>query len=77
MVARWGPTFTKRRGKVYRYYLCIMPTSTATSSCPVRCLAAGEIERTVVEQVRAVLRSPEILAQTYRGVHASKPRGTK
>jgi hypothetical protein len=32
----------------------------------VRRLSAGEIERTVVDQLRAVLRAPEILAQTYR-----------
>jgi hypothetical protein len=60
------PNFTRRRGKVYRYYLCVRAERGGGDSCPVRCLPAGEIEGTVIDQLRAVLRSPEILAQTYR-----------
>jgi len=64
------PNFTKRRGKVYRYYLCVHAEKNGRGTCPVRCLPAGEIERTVVDQLRAVLRAPEILAQTYREARA-------
>jgi site-specific DNA recombinase len=65
-----GPTFTKRRGKVYRYYLCLHASKNGHATCPVRSLPAGEIERTVVDQLRAVLRAPEFLAQTYREARA-------
>jgi hypothetical protein len=65
-----GPTFTKRRGKEYRYYHCIYADKHGSGSCPVGSLSAGEIERTVVEQLRAVLRAPEVLAQTYRSARA-------
>jgi len=65
-----GPTFTKRRGKVYRYYLCVHASKNGYDSCPTRSLPAGEIERVVVEQLRKVLKSPEILAQTYREARA-------
>ncbi len=64
------PNFTKRRGKVYRYYLCVRAERGQRDCCPVRCLSAGEIERMVVDQLRAVLRAPEILAQTYREARA-------
>jgi site-specific DNA recombinase len=65
-----GPTFTKRRGKVYRYYLCVHASKNGHASCPTRALSAGEIERTVIDQLRAVLRAPEFLAQTYREAQA-------
>jgi site-specific DNA recombinase len=60
------PTFTKRRGKVYRYYLCLHASKNGHATCPVRSLPGGEIERTVIDQLRVVLRAPEFLAQTYR-----------
>ena len=64
------PNFTRRRGKVYRYYLCVRAERGERGSCPVRCLSAGEIERTVIDQLRTVLRAPEVLAQTYREARA-------
>jgi site-specific DNA recombinase len=64
------PTFTNRRGKVYRYYLCLHASKNGHGTCPVRSLPGGEIERTVVDQLRAVLRAPEFLAQTYREARA-------
>jgi site-specific DNA recombinase len=64
------PTFTKRRGKVYRYYLCLHASKNGHATCPVRSLPGGEIERTVIDQVRAVLRAPEFLAQTHREARA-------
>jgi len=65
-----GPTFSKRSGKVYRYYLCVHASKNGYDSCPVRSLSAGEIEGVVIEQLRRVLRSPELLAQTYREARA-------
>jgi len=65
-----GPTFSRRRGKLYRYYLCVHASKHGADSCPTRCLPAGEIEGVVVDQLRRVLRSPEVLAQTYREARA-------
>jgi hypothetical protein len=36
--------------------------------CPVRSIPAGEVEEVVLAQVRALLRSPEIIAQTWAAV---------
>jgi DNA invertase Pin-like site-specific DNA recombinase len=70
-----GPTFTRRRGKVYRYYLCVHASKNGHDSCPTRCLSAGEIERTVMEQLRTVFRTPEIVAQTCREARAQVEQG--
>jgi len=61
-----GPHFSRRRGKLYRYYLCVHASKHGYDSCPVRSLSAGQIEGVVIDQLRQVLRSPELLAQTYR-----------
>ena len=59
-----GPTFTKRRGRVYRYYACIHGSKHGAGSCPVGSVPAGEIEGAVIEQLRAVFESPEVVAAT-------------
>jgi len=65
-----GPTYTKKRGRFYRYYLCVHASKNGHDSCPTRSLSAGEIEHTVVDQLRAILRAPEFLAKTYRSARA-------
>ena len=64
------PTFSARRGKRYRYYLCGRASKQGHDACPTRTLAAGEIEGVVVEQLRGVFRSPEMIAKTYRSARA-------
>jgi len=61
-----GPTYTKRRGKMYRYYLCVHASKNGRDSCPIRTLAAGEIETAVVARLREILRSPEMVAAAVR-----------
>jgi len=56
-----GPTFTKKPGRIYRYYLCVQASKKGHSSCPTRMLPAGEIEGAVVAQLRELLRQPETL----------------
>lgn len=58
------PTYTTRNGKTYRYYLCVKASKSGYDSCPVKTVAAGEIEDAVIGQLRAVFRSPEMIAQT-------------
>ena len=58
-------SWTKRHGKVYSYYVCTQATKMGYSTCPVKTVAAGEMEQAVTNQLRAVFRSPEMVAQTY------------
>jgi site-specific DNA recombinase len=67
-----GPTFTKRRGKVYRYYLCVHASKHGPGSCPVGAVPAGEIERAVIEQLRAVFEAPEVVAATVRAAREQR-----
>jgi len=67
-----GPTFARKNGKTYRYYLCVAASKNGYDSCPVRTIAAGEIEGAVMEQLRAVFRSPEMIAETYRAARSQE-----
>jgi site-specific DNA recombinase len=35
-------------------------------SCPIRCVPAGEVEAVVIDQLRGLLRTPEIIVRTWR-----------
>ncbi len=59
------PTYTRRKGKTYRYYLCVQASKAGYDTCPVKTVAAGEIEDAVIGQLKTIFRSPEMIAQTY------------
>ena len=61
-----GITFTRKAGRMYRYYLCQNASKGGYGACPVKSVAAGEIERVVVDRLRNVLRDPEITARISR-----------
>ena len=58
-----GVTFTRRRGRLYRYYVCVRAVKESYDACPVRSVSAGVLEKTVMDQLRRVFRAPEILAR--------------
>jgi len=61
-----SPVSTGSPQKTYRYYTCGRAAKSGHSSCPVKSVPAGEIEGAVIHQLRAMFRSPEIIAQTYQ-----------
>jgi site-specific DNA recombinase len=63
------PTHTRRRGRQYRYYVCLGASRRGHDTCPVRSIAAGEVEGLVLGQVRRLLASPEVVARTITAVH--------
>jgi site-specific DNA recombinase len=62
------PTHTRRRGRLYRYYVCLGASRRGHDTCPVRSIAAGEVEGLVLGQVRRLLSSPELVARTIVAV---------
>ncbi len=67
-----SPTHTRRRGRLYRYYVsqsALKVTDTADTGL-VRRVSAAEIEAAVVDQVRALLRQPEIIVGTWAAARA-------
>ena len=65
------PTHTRKRGKIYRYYVSTDVLKTDANACPVRRVPAAEIESAVIEQVRGLLHSPEIIVRTWRAARKS------
>jgi hypothetical protein len=65
------PTHTRKGGKLYRYYVSTDVLKRDGDACPVRRIGAAEIESAVVDQLRGLLRSPEIIVRTWRAARAS------
>jgi len=65
------PTHTRKGGKLYRYYVSTDVLKRDVDACSVRRIPAAEIESAVMEQVRGLLRSPEIIVRTWRTARKS------
>jgi DNA invertase Pin-like site-specific DNA recombinase len=70
--AAFSPTHTRKKGKLYRYYVSQSVLKHGAGSCPVGRVPAGEIEAAVIDQLRAVFRQPEIVAGTYKAARAQE-----
>jgi site-specific DNA recombinase len=60
------PTHTRKGDKLYRYYVSQLILKRGADACPVGRVPAAEIEGAVVDQLRGLLRSPEIVVGTWR-----------
>ncbi len=62
-----GHTYTTKKGKIrYRYYVCLSAQKRGWHTCPSKSVPAPEIERLVVEQVRAIGQDPAVVAATLK-----------
>lgn len=59
-------TYTKKGSRTYRYYVCTNANRNGYDICPVKSVPAGQIEDAVIGQLRAVFKTPEMIAQTFR-----------
>jgi DNA invertase Pin-like site-specific DNA recombinase len=60
------PTHTRKRGRLYRYYIANDLLKHDAPDCAIRRVPAAEIENAVVDQVRGLLHAPEIIVRTWR-----------
>ena len=65
-----SPTHTRRGNRLYRYYISQSVLKDGPDACPVRRVPAAEIEAAVVDQLRGMLRSPEIIVATWRAARS-------
>jgi site-specific DNA recombinase len=65
------PAHTRKGGKLYRYYVSIDVLKRDAGACTVRRVPAAEIESAVVNQLRGLLHSPEIIIATWRAARQS------
>jgi len=60
-------TYTARNpNKRYRYYVCTKAQKQGWDSCPTKSLPAAEIERFVVERIRAIGKDPGLINETLK-----------
>jgi DNA invertase Pin-like site-specific DNA recombinase len=64
------PTHTRRGNRLYRYYVSQAVLKHGLEACPVRRVPAGEIEAAVVNQLRGMLQSPEVIVATWRAARS-------
>jgi site-specific DNA recombinase len=60
------PSHTRRNGKLYRYYVDMGVLKRGAEPGPASRVTAGDVERAVVDQLRAILRAPELVIRTWR-----------
>ena len=60
-----GLTYTQKGPRRYTYYHCAKDAKRAVSRCRLKRVAAGDIEKAVLEQLSAVFRTPTLVSQTY------------
>ena len=65
------PAHTRKGGKLYRYYVSTDVLKRDAEACPVRRIPAAEIESAVIDQLREMLRAPEIIVGTSRAARQS------
>ena len=62
-------SFTTKKKKLrYRYYVCMHAQKRGWANCPSKSVPAAEIERFVVDQIKAVGRDPALVAETLAEV---------
>jgi hypothetical protein len=60
-----SPSHTRRRGRVYRYYVTREAIADGYDTCAVTSVPAADVEGAVLDQVQNVLASPELVARTW------------
>ena len=61
-----SPVSTGSPGKTYHYYTCGRASKSGYNNCPVKSVPAGDIEAAVIQQLKSIFKSPEMIAQTYQ-----------
>ncbi len=59
-------TFSKKNGRIYRYYICGQAQRMGWANCPTKSIPAEEIERYIFERIRALGSDPELLEETIQ-----------
>ncbi|MFY9737318.1 MAG: recombinase family protein, partial [Rhodoplanes sp.] len=60
------PTYTRRGSRLYRYYVSTGVIKRGPEACTVRRVPAAEIEAAVIDRVRALVRTPEIVVGAWK-----------
>jgi len=62
-----SPTFAYGKGgRLYRYYVCQAVLKGEVADTEIRRVPAASIEAAVIDQLRVLLKSPEVVMATWR-----------
>jgi DNA invertase Pin-like site-specific DNA recombinase len=75
--AAMSPSHTRKNGRLYRYYVSQDALKRGDATSPLRRVPAGEIETAVIDQLRRVVRSPEIIVRTWKTARVEQPNITE
>jgi hypothetical protein len=64
--AAFSPTHTRKGDRLYRYYVSQTVLKHGAGKCAVARVPAAEIEAAVIDQIRSMLRAPEVVVATWR-----------
>ena len=65
------PVHTRKGDRLYRYYVAAKLLKAEAADGVIRRVAAAEIEAAVIDQVRGLLRAPEVVVATWRAARKS------
>jgi site-specific DNA recombinase len=60
-----SPSHTRRRGRIYRYYVSREAIADGYDSCPITSVPAADVEGAVLDHVQTLLAAPELVARTW------------
>jgi site-specific DNA recombinase len=67
------PAYTRRGGKLYRYYVSTDTLRSGARASPIRRIGAAQLEAVVIAQIKTMLQSPEIIVATWRAARKTMP----
>ena len=60
-----SPSRTRRRGRIYRYYVTCEAIADGYDTCAVTSVPAADVEGAVLDPVQHLLAAPELVARTW------------
>ena len=60
-----SPSHTRRRGRIYRYYVTREAIADGYDSCAVTSIPAADVEGAVLDHIQKLLTAPELVARTW------------
>ncbi|MGH6895154.1 MAG: recombinase family protein [Geminicoccaceae bacterium] len=60
-----SPSHTRRRGRIYRYYVTREAIADGYESCPVASVPAADVEGAVLDHIQKLLAAPDLVARTW------------
>lgn len=69
-----GHTYTQAKQRLYRFYVCQTSRKRGAAACPGSRASAPELERIVVDRIRALGRDPKMLERVVKAMHTEAER---